>query len=106
MRETWGAYLRDRTINAVELETSGEAWRIVVPRGLPEHDRRAAQAVADHTARPTPTRVVVALADVNGWELAAVLTPEELEEIQAEMQRAAGVATVATDERGEGTDGR
>lgn len=102
MRETWGAYLRDRTINSVDLETSGEAWRIVIPRGLPEHDRKASATVADHTARPTPTRVIVALADVNGWELAAVLTPEELEEIQAEMQRAAGAATAGTG----GTDGR
>lgn len=90
MRETWGAYLRDQTISAVDLEPHGAGWRLAVARDLPEHDRRAAQVVADRTARPTPTRVVVALADVNGWELAAVLTPEELAEIQAEMQRAAG----------------
>lgn len=88
MRETWGAYLRDQSVNAVELETAGGSWRIALPRGLSEPERRAAQVVADHTARPTPTRVVVALADTSGWELAAVLTPEELEEVQAAARQA------------------
>ena len=75
--ETWGALLRDHSVTTVDVEPAGKLWRCATP-GAP------AMAVA------SPTQVVLALAALGGWELAAVLTPEELAEVTAATEAASG----------------
>ena len=67
MRETWGARLRDGRTALVDVELDGDRWRCPTP-GAPR------------TQRAMPSQVLLVVALSEGWDVAALLSPEELAE--------------------------
>lgn len=85
-RETWAVLLRDAGgVQPVDLERlAADRWQLaeVEPAATPDAARAWAEVVR-RTARPTAPRVLVALADLHGWDVAAIFSPSEWADVRA-----------------------